>query len=130
MDPVTLALVAIGGIRTLLANPLIGGGHVKAQEASDLLGILGSLLQQGDDGLDDLRAFTSEIESMASAGRGPTPTEWEIMRARSAEAADRIDAVVEELLEEEEPPTSEPTPAPEENAEAGEGEGESHVAPV
>ena len=134
MDPVSLALIAINGIRTLLANPLLGGGgSVKAAEASELLGILGSLLQQGDDAYDDLKAFADEIRTIAEANREPTPNEWDMFRARSSAAADRIDSAVEELLgQEEEPsPTPQPTPTPEENAPTSEGsEGDDPVAPV
>lgn len=116
MDPISLAMIAINGVRTLLANPLLGGGgSVKAQEASELLGILGSLLQQGDDALDDLRAFAEEVGAIADANRSPTPTEWEILRQRSQDAADRLAAAKEELLGQEEdddtpPPTEPPVP--------------------
>ena len=132
MDPVSLALIAINGIRTLLSNPLLGGGSsVKAAEASELLGVLGSLLQQGDDAYDDLKAFAEQVAAIAEANREPSPTEWDFLRARSAAATDRIDSAVEELLgqEEETSPQPEPTPAPEETTEEG-GEGSDPVAPV
>ena len=132
MDPVTLILTAVNGLRLVLANPALGGGSsVRLDQASELLGILGTLIAEGDDALDDLRAFAETIQSMVDQGRGPTPDEWDVLRARSDDAHARLQAVKEELLgQEEETPTPEPTPAPEENATEGEGEGEDPVAPV
>ena len=122
MDPISLALIAINGVRTLLANPLLGGGgSVKAAEASELLGILGSLLQQGDDAYDDLKAFADQVAAIADENRSPTPTEWDILRSRSESAAERIDDVVEELLGQEEETTEpEPPAAPEAETPAAE----------
>ena len=104
MDPISLALLAINGLSTILSNPALGGGSsVKLGQASELLGILGALISQGDDALDDLKAFTETIEEMAAKGRAPTPGEWDVMRARSDDAHARLQAAKEELLEEEEP---------------------------
>lgn len=135
MDPMTLALTAIGGIRVLLANPLLGGGSVKASEASELLGILGMLLEQGDDAFDDLRAFTEEVQAIADANRSPTPTEWEVLRQRSDDAHARLQAVKEELLGEQEEDNTSPPTEPPAATEATEGEtgpegGAEPVAPV
>lgn len=136
MDPISLILLAINGVRTVITNPALGGGSsVKISEASELLGLLGMLIEEGDDAIDDLRAFTSLIEDMAARGRAPSPEEWAGIRARSDDAHDRLQAVKEELLgsdEEEEPeaPTAEPTveiEAP--TTESGEGDDET-VAPV
>ncbi len=118
MDPISLILLAVNGIRTVIANPALGGGSsVKFDEASELLGILGTLIGQGADGVDDLKAFTEVIESMAAQGRAPSSDEWDIMRSRSDDAHARLQAAKEELLEEtatEEPePESEPEPTPE-----------------
>jgi hypothetical protein len=104
MDPISLALLAINGLSTILSNPALGGGSsVKLGQASELLGILGALISQGDDALDDLKDFTSLIEEMAAKGRAPSPGEWDVMRARSDDAHARLQAAKEELLEEEEP---------------------------
>ena len=123
MDPISLALLAINGLSTILSNPALGGGSsVKLGQASELLGILGALISQGDDALDDLKAFTETIEEMAAKGRAPTPGEWDVMRARSDDAHARLQAAKEELLGEEEPeepeeptepeePVTDPTPA-------------------
>ncbi len=125
MDPISLILLAVNGIRTVIANPALGGGSsVKFDEASELLGILGTLIGQGADGLDDLKFFTETIESMAAQGRAPSSEEWDIMRGRSDDAHARLQAAKEELLEEEDDPTAteepesepEPTPEPEPTA--------------
>ena len=127
MDPISLILLAVNGIRTVIANPALGGGSsVKFDEASELLGILGVLIGQGADGLEDLKFFTETIESMAAQGRAPSADEWDIMRGRSDDAHARLQAAKEELLGEEEvddevpaesepeaDPTPEPTPEPE-----------------
>jgi hypothetical protein len=104
MDPISLAILAINGLSTVLSNPALGGGtSVKFGQASELLGILGTLISQGDDALDDLKEFTAAIERMAAEGRPPSDDEWSIMRARSDDAHARLQAAKEELLEEEEP---------------------------
>jgi hypothetical protein len=103
MDPISLALLAINGLSTILSNPALGGGSsVKLGQASELLGILGALISQGDDALDDLKDFTSLIEEMAAKGRAPSAGEWDVMRARSDDAHARLQAAKEELLGEEE----------------------------
>jgi len=127
MDPLSLIILAVNGIRTVIANPALGGGSsVKFDEASELLGILGTLIGQGADGANDLKKFTEVIESMALQGRAPSSAEWDIMRGRSDDAHARLQAAKEELLGEEEvddevptesepeaDPTPEPTPEPE-----------------
>ncbi len=123
MDPLSLILLAVNGVRTVLANPALGGGSsVRLDEASELLGILGALIAQGDDAIEDLKAFTKTIEAMAEQGRAPSAEEWDILRRRSDDAHARLQAAKAELLGEEEPepepepepdPTPEPTPEPE-----------------
>lgn len=104
MDPISMAILAINGLSTVLSNPALGGGSsVKMGQASELLGILGALISQGDDALDDLKEFTKTIEDMAEKGRAPNDAEWDVMRARSDDAHARLQAAKEELLEEEEP---------------------------
>jgi hypothetical protein len=127
MDPISLIILAVNGMRTVLNNPALGGGSsVKLDQASELLGILGVLISQGDDAIDDLKAFTATIQSMAASGRAPSRVEWDILRGRSDDAHARLQAAKEELLGEEEvddevptesepeaEPTPEPTPEPE-----------------
>jgi len=122
MDPISLILLAVNGLRTVLVNPALGGGSsVRMDQASELLGILGVLISQGDDAIDDLKAFTATIQSMAASGRAPSRAEWDIMRGRSDDAHARLQAAKEELLGEEEvddevptdpEPAPEPTPEP------------------
>ena len=113
MDPITMILTAISGIKLILNNPALGGGSsVRLDEASELLGILAMIIEQGDDGLDDLREFTALIQAMVKEGRAPTQVEWDTWRSRSDAAHDRLQRVKAELLGEEEP-EPEPTPEPE-----------------
>lgn len=114
MGIVEMILLAVSGLRTVMANPALGGGSsVRLNQASELLGILGTLIEQGDDAYDDLKEFTEMIEDMVSKGREPTPDEWDIMRGRSDDAHARLQAAKEELQAEEEPePTPEPEPEP------------------
>ncbi len=128
MDPISLIILAVNGIRTVIANPALGGGSsVKFDQASELLGILGVLISQGDDALDDLKAFTATIQSMAAEGRAPSSEEWDILRGRSDDAHARLQAAKEELLGEEEvddevptesEPEAEPTSEPEPESES------------
>ena len=120
MDFISLVLIAINGVRTVLSNPALGGGSsVKMGEASELLGLLGMLIEEGDDAYDDLKAFTETIQSMADQGRAPSPDEWAGIRLRSDDAHARLQAVKEELLApagEETPPAPEQPTEPEEAA--------------
>ena len=114
MDPISIILLAVNGLRTVLNNPALGGGSsVRLDEASKILGILGVLIEQGDDGLDDLRDFTTAIEAMAQQGRAPSADEWAILSRRSDAAHARLQAAKEELLEEDTPEEPEPAPEPE-----------------
>lgn len=114
MDPISVGILAINSLRIVLSNPLLGGGStLRFGEASELLGLLGMLLEEGEDGFEDLKAFAATIQLMAEQGREPTPTEWEILRQRSQDAHDRLQAAKEELLGEEEPEATEPTTTPE-----------------
>ena len=99
MDPISLIILAVNGMRTVLTNPALGGGSsLKFDQASELLGILGALIAQGADGMEDLKAFTATIQSMAASGRAPTRAEWDVMRGRSDDAHARLQASKEELL--------------------------------
>lgn len=120
MDPISLAIIAINGLGLVLNNPALGGGSsVKFAEASELLGLLGALLQEGDDAYEDLKEFTAMVEAMAEEGRHPSRVEWDNLRARGQSAHDRLQAVQEEILGEE-TETPEPTPTPEAPAETPE----------
>ena len=113
MDMLQMAILAINGIRLVLVNPALGGGSsVRLDQASELLGILGTLLLQGDSAREDLKEFTGVIEAMVKDGREPTSTEWAFLRARSDDAHNRLQDVKKELLAEEEEPAPAPTPEP------------------
>lgn len=104
MDPLSMAIMAVNALSGVLRNPALGGGSsVRLDQASELLGILGSLLQEGDEALDELKAFTATVEDMAAKGRAPSRAEWDIMRARSDDAHARLQAAKDELLADEEP---------------------------
>lgn len=113
MDPLSIVLLAVNGIRTVLANPALGGGSsVRLDQASELLGILGALIERGDDALGELKDFTDTIEAMAAEGRGPTSAEWDALRGRSDDAHARLQEAKEELTAEEPDPDPEPEPDP------------------
>lgn len=42
-----------------------------------------SLIQRGEEGAQALADFTSQIKAMVTAGRDPTPDEWNSLKARS-----------------------------------------------
>jgi len=106
MNALALALAALRGISTLL-----GEFKIRGPAGGELLGLLSSLIEEGHDTFEELKAFTTLIDSMVTANRGPTPTEWDDLRARGQAAHDRLQAVKEALSEpEEETPEAEPTP--------------------
>lgn len=123
MNALALALTALRGISTL-----IGGVKIRGRDGSELLNLLASLIEEGADTFEDLKAFTETIEAMVTDNRDPTSAEWDDLRARGQSAHDRLQAVKAELepepepeVEEEEPtPEAEPVPeaAPEEEEEA------------
>ncbi len=109
---IELILVAIRGLALVTNNPALGGGSsVRMQEASELLGLLGELLERGDEAHDDLVAFTKVMEGMAKQGRAPSSIEWDTLRARSDAAHD----VIQEAAAATEEPevATEPEPEPE-----------------
>lgn len=134
MNALALALAALRGISTLL-----GEFKIRGPAGGELLGLLGSLIEEGRDTFEELKAFTTLIDSMVTANRGPTPTEWDELRARGRAAHDRLQAVKAELTQEEDPvpdndqqegPIEEETPAPESAPEtAPEGEEEADPTP-
>ena len=116
MDPLTLAIMAINGLRTVLVNPALGGGSsASLGQASELLGILGTLLKEGDEAIEDLKVFTETVEGMAAQGRSPSDAEWDVLRTRSEDAHARLQKAKAALLgePEEETVTEEPVPEPE-----------------
>ncbi len=118
MNALQLALVALRGISSLLGNIKIRG-----RDGSELLNLLASLVEEGADAFEDLKAFTETIGNMVADNRDPTSAEWDDMRARGQAAHDRLQAVKDELtegeepVEEEETPEAEPVPEAEPEAE-------------
>lgn len=119
MNALALALTALRGISTLL-----GGVKIRGREGSELLNLLASLIEEGAEVFEDLKAFTTTIEAMVADNRNPTPAEWDDMRSRGQAAHDRLQAVKEELTAEpeeetveEETPEAEPVPEAEPEAE-------------
>jgi len=114
MNIIQLILVAVRGISVLTNNPALGGGsNVKLQEASELLALLGELLERGDEAHTELKEFAEVVESMAKENRAPTPTEWQTLRDRSDAAHSIIQKAAAAAAEPEPEPEPEPTPDPE-----------------
>lgn len=98
-----LVLVAIRGLSLVTSNPALGGGtSVRMQEASELLSLLGELVERGDEAHEELTEFTKVIEAMAEEGRNPTPAEWQTLRDRSDAAHSTIQDAVAEIEAKEE----------------------------
>ena len=107
MNIIQLILVAIRGVSVLTNNPALGGGsNLKVQEASELLAMLGELLERGDEAHTELKEFTEVIQKMAEGNRAPTPTEWQTLRDRSDAAHDTIQKAAEAAAK----PEPEPEP--------------------
>lgn len=114
MSIIQLALIAIRGLSAVTNNPILGGGSsVKLKEASELLSMLGELLERGKEGSEELKEFTGMIEKMAKEGRSPTPTEWQTLKDRSDAAHNVIQKAAAAAAKPEPEPEPEPTPEPE-----------------
>lgn len=84
MGIIELILVAVRGLSLVTNNPALGGASsVRMQEVSELLGLLGELLQRGDEAHDELKAFAAAVEKIAKENRSPTRVEWDTLRGRS-----------------------------------------------
>lgn len=118
-----LFMIAVQGISTILNNPLLGGqASATARQASELLAILGSLVQKGDEAYEELRAFASIIKAMADEGRGPTREERQFLREQRAIVHAGYQAEKERILARQREEAAEENPSPTEG-EGGEGEG-------
>ena len=94
MDALSRGICAIDSMRRMLTNPALGEDSERLDQVSDLLGELGTLLAEGGDAIEDMKAFAAQVEAMAVA---------------------EPEQVEEEVLEEE-APTTEPTAEAEKNA--------------
>ena len=103
MGIIELILVAVRGLALVTNNPALGGASsIRMEEASELLGLLGELLERGDEAHDELKAFAAEVEKIAKENRSPTRLEWDTLRGRSDAAHDVIQAAAAAVTEEEE----------------------------
>ena len=102
MGIIELILVAVRGLALVTNNPALGGASsIRMEEASELLGLLGELLERGDEAHDELKAFAAEVEKIAKENRSPTRLEWDTLRGRSDAAHDVIQAAAAATEEEE-----------------------------
>ena len=102
MGILELILVAVRGLALVTNNPALGGASsVKMQEVSEMLGMLGELLERGDEAHDELKAFTEVVAKIAEENRSPTRIEWQTLRGRSDAAHDVIQAAAAAAGEEE-----------------------------
>lgn len=91
--PTTLSLVGelLGGIGALAGNPAFGTAAAVAQIAT-----LGSkLILLGGEGLSGLQDLNTKVAAMVSAGRNPSPDEWQALRAASDKAHRQIQGLPE-----------------------------------
>lgn len=108
MDPISMILLAVRGLSVVVDNPALGGGSsLKFQEVSKFLGVLGELIERGDEAHDELKAFADMVGSMADEGRTPTKAEWAVLQDRSKAAHAVIQEAAAAL------PDPEPDPEPE-----------------
>lgn len=112
MNIIQLILMAVRGISVITNNPALGGGSsVRLDEASKLLGLLGELLERGDEAHTELKEFAQVVERMAKEGRAPTNAEWDTLKARSDAAHSVIQTALAEAEAEEEEEDNDPPPA-------------------
>lgn len=103
MGIIELILVAVRGLAVVTNNPNLGGSSsIPMKEVSELLGLLGELLQRGDEAHDELKAFAASVEKIAKEDRAPTRAEWDTLRGRSDAAHSIIQEAAAAAAEEEE----------------------------
>lgn len=123
MDPVTVALLAIA---TLVKNPALGGGGLRADQTVRLINVLVQLIQGGRKTAQALRAFAEEITRMAETGYQPVERDFKAFEDRLAAAM----AVVQEAKQRVESRKPKPAPAPpEENTQDNTSNGEAGGGP-
>ena len=101
----TLLLVSsiLQGLMALSANMQLGGHKGENWERfSGYLSLLSRLLEEGEEAYNDIELLSQQIQQMVEENRGPTSEELQILEERSQEAHNRLQAVKEELLVEEE----------------------------
>jgi hypothetical protein len=104
-------LLALNALATLVRNPALGGGGIRAEENVRLLAHLMQLIQGGQRTAQALKEFAERIAAMAAAGQVPVERDF-------AEFTARLDAamtIVEEArakVEARKPPEPEPEPQP------------------
>ncbi|WP_455363610.1 hypothetical protein [[Eubacterium] cellulosolvens] len=109
MDPISMILLAVRGLSVVVSNPALGGGSsLKMNEISEFLGMLGELIERGNEGHEELKRFAETIDQMVAENRAPTPKEWDILRGRS----DAAHAVIQRAAAEVAEPEPEPEPEP------------------
>ena len=102
-----LLVLATQSIATLLSNPLLGGGgRINAKDGAELLGLVATLAEEGDE--DGLTEVSEQVRIMASQNRGPTPAEWASLRSRESTVTEEL--TLEEDEEEDEEPADEDEP--------------------
>ncbi|GAG48044.1 unnamed protein product, partial [marine sediment metagenome] len=73
-----LILRVLSALATLMCNPALGGGSsLRMSDGSELLAVLGVLVERGEDS--DLEEFTETVEDMAAQARSPNQMERDFM---------------------------------------------------
>lgn len=78
--PTFLRLVAAGASSIFTGSPVVG----------QVLTAGAALIELGEAGAADFQALTLQVEDMVTAGRTPTPAEWDALKARSDAAHEAI----------------------------------------
>lgn len=106
-------LLALGALQTLLHNPKLGGGGLRADQAVGLIGHLIELIQGGRKTAAALKAFADEIKAMADAGVQPTQRDFDGFTVRLQAALATVEeakAKVAARSEKSKPPSGEEEP--------------------
>ena len=71
----------------------------RAPTVSDVANGFAAFVEAGEPGLDDLEMLTKQIKGLVERNEDPTEVDFAVWKARIADAADRAQAVLDELDE-------------------------------
>jgi len=75
MDALSLGIHSINNLSLMLTNPALEDARLN--QVGDLLGVLGTLLAEGGDAIEDMKAFSAQVEAMTLEEPSPVVKEPE-----------------------------------------------------
>ena len=93
-----LVLMVLRGLATLAVNPALGGGGLSRERLAAYLSLGADIIQRGEDGYEQFKAFAEEIDAMVKENRQPSQKDFDALRARDDAAWARIKAAQDKII--------------------------------